>query len=446
MSTDARTSPIAHIRLRPLYFLSPALSYLFGVSIAALLVLHVLMRVIPQQPAYIRSAAEAQAWLFAVSTRAPWAAQAARVGATTLARTPVYRGLLLLIVALVPLHTAYVLYLAFWPRPGTEVPPLSPQAAERGRFEHVTQPPEEVQAKAPRLLAPLTVVAEAHPSYQEARYFARGGMWAVWGSLLFFLGFLLFAWSLYWGTTFGWETRPTIIAPGESWDVGHGSGIRISLLREEEAGAQAGDLFLVQMQGRASEANVHVIPVGKSISLGAVEVRHLDSPPGMRLQATTRGSVPIPLVTPDGQAGRDVVLVFPQSGDERTVLVPTYGLEIRVVGYASLPERGFRDRVFLFQVFGEEESPLLSEFITQSKTLEIQGITLNATVVRHAQVQAVHHPGWRWRWAGLGLALVGIVLALMRGPFRRMWMQLYSHTRGTIVQVWEDGYNIGWHK
>ena len=446
MSADAQASPIAHIRIRPLDLAPIFLAYLLGILLAGLLILHMLMLVIPQQPVYIQSPAEAQAWLYSASVSAPWVRQAARLGLTTLARSPLYRGVLLLLIALMPLHTLYALYVAFWPRPARSVPPLSPQAVERGRFEHVPKPLAQVQDMVLARLAPLTVVAEAHPSYQEARFFARGGMKAIWGTLIFLGGVFVFALSVYRAAVFGWETPPTIVAPGDSWDVGHRSGIRVSLLAEEEAGAYAGDLFLIQVQGRASEGQVYTIPEGGRVSLGAVEIRHLASPPGVRLQATTRTGAPIPLVTPDGQAGRDVVLVFPQSGDERTALIPTYGLQVRVVGYSALPERGFPGRVFLVQVLGEDETPLLSEFITESKTLELQGITLQIVVVRHALVQAVYRPGRLGRWVGLVLALLGVGVALLGGPFRRVWVQLYSHGRGTIVQVWEDRYNLGWHR
>ncbi len=95
---------------------------------------------------------------------------------------------------------------------------------------------------------------------------------------------------------------------------------------------------------------------------------------------------------------------------------------------------------------GEDETPLLSEFITESKTLELQGITLQIVVVRHALVQAVYRPGRLGRWVGLVLTLLGVGVALLGGPFRRVWVQLYSHGRGTIVQVWEDRYNLGWHR
>ncbi len=446
MSANAQASPIAHIRVRPLDLMPVLLAYAFGLLLVLLLILHLLMFLIPQQPAYIQSPAEAQAWLYTVSASAPWVAQAARLGMTTLTRTPFYRGVLLLLMALIPVHVLFTLYLAFWPLPGRFVPPLTPQAIERGRFEHVPVSLPRAQEMVLERLAPLPLVAEAHPSYQEARFFARGGMKAIWGSLLFFLGLFVFAFSLYRGAVFGWATPPTIVAPGESWDVGHGSGIRVSLLAEEEAGAFVGDLFLVQVEGRASEGNVYTIAEGAHISLNAVEIWHLASPPGVRLQATTRTGVPIPLVTPDGQAGRDVVLVFPRSGDERTVLIPTYGLQVRVVGYSALPERGFSEQVFLVQILGEDASPLLSEFMTDSKVLEIQGITVQVDMVRHAQVQAVYRPGRVGRWVGLGLALVGMVIALLGGPFRRVWVQLYSHGQGTIVQIWEDRYNLGWHR
>ncbi len=443
MSTDTIAPPTSHARVHPRHFLVVYLHTLFALALVLLLVLHGLTLVIPQQPSYIRTETEIHAWIRTAAASTPWVVQAAAVGATALLTSPLYRGVLLLIIALAVMHIFLALFLMLWPRPGTRVPPLSPWAAERGRFEHLTVPLAEAQAHVLRRLRDVTVVAEEHPSYQESRYFARGRMVAVWASVLFFVGMLVFALGLYVAAVFSWETPPMILAPGQSWDLGHGSGVRVSLLSAEEAGDRAGDLFLIQKES-ASEGQVYPIPSGASLFLGDMEIRHLDAPPGLHLQATTPAGVAVPLLTPEGHAGRNVVLVFPTSGDERTVLIPTYGLEVRVVGYSELPERGYAGQVFLLQVRAENrEAPVITEFITDVAQIAVDGLTLQVTPVRHARVQARYTPGRSLQWVGLLMALGGMVVVLWRGPFRRVWVQLYSHDRGTIVQTWEDQYILG---
>ncbi len=444
MNTSPTTATGLITRNRLGYVIPPLLAYSLGGVLAAILLLVLISRLLPQMPWYLEDPAEVHAWLLAAQRQVPMPDVLNTLGLFTITRSPLLRALLILAAVLAWLHVGYAGYLGFWPRSGTRVPPLSPQAAEGGLVRQWARPFPEMQATLQQRLSGQALVAEEHPTFEEARYFLRVGSAGVWGSLFFFLGVILIATGMYWALTFGWETPPTIIAPDQPWDLGHGTGIRVNLIRAGEDDQGPASLFFVQP--RDKEGAVYTVPVGGSVRVHGVELRHLGAPLGMSVRVTSRADTPIPLQRPDGRAGRELLLLFPTSGSERTVLIPTYGLEVRIVGYESLPERGYEGPVFLVQVIGqEEETPRYSAFIAGPTEVEVSGLRLTLNVVRHARVQAVYYPGRVVRLVGVLLALVGVLLALARGPLRRVWVQAYGDDRVTIAHAWGDVYNVGWH-
>ncbi len=409
-----------------------------------LFLIGLLLHVIPQVPDYITQENELQAWTLRTVQQHPYLSVLAPLGIFRLTHSPLMLVALLGMLVTAILHQGYALYLGWWPRGRPHVPPLSPQAAESGRLIRLTVPLAEIAPRVEEQLRQFASIYKEHPSFQESRYFARYGRAAIIGSLIFFSGVIAIGVGIYMNMTLGWETPPTVLAPGQPWTPGHNLPLRVTLQQVAPTGNKA--LFLLQEDEPGGQTTVQQIAPDHTLNMGNVHIRFLDAPLGVRITVTTQARTALPLITPDGHAGREALLFFPVSGDERTVLIPTYGYTVRIVGYERLPSRGYHQPVFLVQVLGEEsDTPLYTEFVTQSSQVKYKNLHLNIELVRHARVQALYTPGSPWRWMGLLVILMGTAVALWGGPWRRFWVQLYESRSGLIVQVWADMYNMGWH-
>ncbi len=422
------------------------LRWLLLLALVLLFVLGWLTRWLPQMPAYVTTPTDARAWLLTVTPHVPYGQQLAAWGLFALTRTPLFQGLLLGAMLATWAHLGYLFYLGRWLGTHPTVPPLSPQAAEGGAVRRVSRPLRDVFLNMQRYWQRRGTLVEEPVSFEEIRLFVREGRGGWWGSLLAFVGVLGVLTGVYLAVTQGWETRPTVLTPEQPWDVGHGTDIRVTLLAREAASPAAGPMFFVQHRRHPNRNRVYALRPGEVLRVEGVELRYLDAPLGLMLQVNSAAGTPLPLQEPTGRAGKQVALLFPTSGAEQVVIVPTYGYQIRVVGYTALPERGFTDPVFLVQVLAPDgETVIRSTFITQSTTLDAGPLSLQVRLVRHARVQAAAYPGRGLAWAGALAFLLGAAWALWRGPYRRWWIRLHEAPFGTVVQVWGDQYNMGWH-
>ena len=424
-----------------------ALRYLFAFFLLLTLFLGALTRLLPQMPPYLTNANEIRAWLLTETQGLPLGEWLNRLGAFTITRSIIFRGTLLLTIVLAWLHLFYALYLGLWPPRGTFVPPLSPIALQGYRLFQFSRRVDSIRQQVRAWLLGQGLIAEEHPTYQESRFFLRRGTRGAYASALFFLGVVCLWAAMYWGVTRGWMTSPVVLAPGQPWDIGHGTRIRLTLRGQGTTGnGRPGALFLVQVHGREEETTVRAISLGGSIRVDGVTVRYLEAPLGLSVSVTDRADTPVPVQTAEGGAGKEAVLLFPTSGTERIVLLPMHGLQIRVVGYNALPERGYTGPVFLVQVLSEDNpTPRLSTFVDGNADLDVDGLQVHLRLVRHAKVQAVAYPGRRGRWAGALLALLGALAAILWGPLERVWVQVFGNEHVTLVQVWGEMYNLGWH-
>ena len=420
--------------LRHAFLFFTLLLFLFGLA----------THIIPQAPGYLTRESDLQSWVLHTTQQHPALAPFTSLGIFTLTRSPILIATLFGMIITAVLHQGYAAYLGRWPRSTVRVPPLSPQAGESGRLVRITAPLADIASRLERHLRAHTTIFKEHPSFQETRYFVRQGRGAITGSIIFFLGAIAVGLGIYLNVALGWETAPTVVAPNQPWAPGHNIPLRVVLQDVDESGDRA--LFLVQKDEPGGTATAHHLTPHHTLNIGNLHIRFLDAPLGVRVSATARAHATLPLITPDGHAGRDALLFFPTSGDERTVLIPTYGYTVRIVGYEHLPSRGYTGPVFLVQLLGEDnDTPLYTEFVTQPTRLKYKNIYLNIELVRHARIQGVYTPGNPWRWLGLLFVLLGAGWALWRGPWRRFWVQLYESRNGVIVQVWADMYNLGWH-
>jgi len=430
---------------QPTAFLA-ALPHLFGLALLLLLALSVLTRILPQLPGHITGRPEAQAWLLRTSRLYPLGTWLAALGLFAITRTIFFRALLLSIGVLATVQVGYACYLLLWPRRGEAAVPLSPQAAESGHVRHEAQPFSATAQRIRTHLLAYGLVAEARPQGGELRLFARRGAYGALGSALFFLGTFLVMTGIYWGLTLGWQTSPVILAPGQSWDVGHETGLRVDL--RSAGGKSAGELTsILFVQRQDKSPSVVAIRLGRKVRVDDVYLVHTAIPLGVALRATDPAGTAIPLQTPTGRAGREITLLFPAAGTERLVLIPSHNMEVRIVGYPALPERGYTGPVFLIQITTQgRDTPLYSEFITGDRDIHLQRLTLTVRVVYHAQIYAAYYPGRGARVLGTFLLLLGAALALVGGPLRRLWVQVFGDEAGTVVRVWGDVYNLGWHR
>ncbi len=438
-------APIRSIRtVHWIYVVAALLRHGFLFFTGLLLLLGIATLAIPQVPSYITQENDLQAWTLQTIQQHPYLAPLAPLGIFKLTRSPLMLAVLLGMIVTAILHQGYAFYLGWWPRGSTHIPPLSPQAAESGRLVRVVAPLADISAQVENHLRRFAPVRKEHPSFQETRYFVRYGRGAIVGSIIFFLGTAIVGVSIYLNITLGWETPPTVLAPAQPWTPGHNIPLRVTLQRVDPSGENA--LFLLQKDEPGGQTTAQQITPNHTLNVGNVHIRFWDAPLGVRITVTAQAQTALPLITPDGHAGREAILFFPESGDERTVLIPTYGYTVRVVGYERLPSRGYAGPVFLVQLLGEgSDTPLYTEFVTQPTQVRYKNLHLNIELVRHARVQAIYTPGSPWRWLGLLLILLGTGTALWWGPWRRFWVQLYESRSGLIVQIWADMYNVGWH-
>ncbi len=436
-STNLRSGPrFAH--LFPLL-----LPWTFGLTLLIIFVLGTLTRLLPQIPPYL-SPHERDVWLLTLGQRSPYVARLYPIGLLTITHTPTFRGLLLVALVLAWLHVAYALYLGTWPLAKGNVPPLHPIALESEHLWHVREPLEKVRGRVGPRLRGRYRVAEMHISYQEARYFARRGKGGTWGSLLFFLGTIVFLAFTYLGITQGWITRPRVLVPESPWNIEQAHATQLILHHIEREGTTSRAYLLVQT--RDEEPRAYTVPLGKSIHVGGIDIRYVSTLIGVGIEATTEVGTPIPLQTPEGSGERRLVLLFPRSGTERIVLLPTLGLHMRVVGYTALPTRGYTHPVFLVQIFDENGNLIYNDFVDKDGQITVRHITFHIRRVDGARFQALHYPGHEGRLGGWALLLVGTLWALLGDPLRRLWVQVFGDERSTVVRAWGDVYNIGWHK
>ncbi len=426
---------------------STALTVIVVGTAAFALFLGLLTRFLPQMPTYVYQTPQAQTWLLQVAPRYPFLVGGSLESLFYITRTSIFRGLLLVLVFVPWLHIGYALYLAFWPRRGTAVPPLTPQATESSGVRQVTVPFRDLQAQTQRHLERNGLVAVEHPSFDETRFFIRQSPWAIGASVLAYVGLALVGLGIYMATTFGWETPPVILAPEQPWDIGHGTGLRLTLLDRQVATPPDAEVFFVQYLAAPERNVVRAIQPGQKFTLNGLTLHYLDNALGLALRVQDPAGTPLPLQPPGGRTANEMTLLFPTSGSEEIVLLPTLGYQLRAVGYAALPERGYTTPVILLQVIDRDgKTTLYSAFLADSQQISVKGLLINARLVPHARVQVTAYPGRRIAWAGALGFLVGALWSCLRGPFRRWWIRLQEVPRGTVVQVWGDMYNMGRHR
>ncbi len=425
--------------------LSDLLTGLTTGALLLILLLGITSRVLPQMPPYLQDTPQASTWLLQAQQSFPYLQSFP--GLFTITRTPLFRGTLLFLILCTWLHVGYAVYLGFWPRRGTQVPPLSPQAMESSGIWQIPTPFRELQARLRQHLSPRGLVAIDHPAFNETRFFIRYPLSALSATLMLFLSTGLVALGLYLGVTFGWETPPVTLAPGQPWDVGHGTGLRLTLLDRQVVDPPNARAIFVQYLDTPDRNIVRAVQPGQRLSLDGVTLHYLDNALGLALQVIDRAGTPLPLQTPSGRTENTITLLFPASGSEEVVLLPTLGYQLRAVGYTALPERGYTSPVILLQLIDRDgQTVLYNEFLATSRRLTVEGLTVDARLVPHVQVQITAYPGrWLVLTGGLG-ALLATLLGLRTGPFRRWWVRLQEAPTGTVVQAWSDMYNMGRHR
>ncbi len=433
---------------RSLILLLFLLRSLFGLGLIVLSLLILVSFLTPQLPPYLTQPHEIDAWLLATRREVPLSTLWQRLGLFAVTRSPAFQGTVLFSLWLAWLHAFYALYLGLWPASPSHIPPVSPIAAEGGRVFQLNRNIDDVLDHVRAWASAHGLVVEEHPSYQESRFFTRLGRGGAYGSALFFLGVVLFLGGLFWGTTRGWTTPPIVLSPGQPWDIGHDTGVRVTLRGEgTTANGHASTLFLIEVHGQKTQTTVRAIPRGEAILVAGVSLRYLKTSLGVRVSASDPAGTPVPIQTPQGIAEREAILQFPTSGTERSVFLPMQGLQVRVVGYTALPERGYSGPVFLVQVLADGKSvPEVSTFLKQNTMMKVGGLQIHIDLVHQAQVQAAHYPGGNSRLAGTVLTLLGALIAIMRGPLQRVWIQVVGHETLSLAQVWGEQYNLGWHR
>ncbi len=446
MSSATQESPTNAVpALRFAILLPFLLAWSFGLVLVVLLCLGLVSQLFPQQPPYL-TPHEIEIWLLSVQHKTPYTRWLYRMGFFAVTRTLLFRGLILSAILLSWLHVAYAAYLSLWPRKGGPVPPLHPIAGEGGHLWHLKEPLDTVKTRIKNRLHPLPLVAEMHPSFQEARYFFRIGHGGAWGSITFFIGVILFLSALYWGLTHSWVTRPVVLVPGRPWTIKQARSLQIILHHVDRAGTRPRAHILVQSEEEGGNSQGYTLLQGQTLRVRKLYIRYLDTLVGLSLEAVDREGTPVPVQPPEGGGERQVILLFPESGTERLVFLPTQGIHIRVVGYTSLPQRGFSHPVFLVQLLDETGELLYSDFIDKEAHITVHHITVHVKPTEGVRFQAFAYPGASARALGFLLVIIGFLWALFKGPLRRLWIQVFGNERTTIVQGWGDVYNVGWHK
>jgi hypothetical protein len=257
------------------------------------------------------------------------------------------------------------------------------------------------------------------PACVYARRHSAGGL----GPLLGYLGALVVLIGLLVNGLYGWQAADLALAPGGETVLAPAPNTKIELSAIGGTERAAVSAITVTRDGitRAGALN-YAWP----FRWGNLWIAQRATGPALAVSAQDAAGKALELQRQTGSEPAQVLsLAFTASETEQTFLAPAQSIAFRAVSYPSLPERGFSGPVFLVEAYRGDNpsSPILVQFVSDTKQVAIDGVTYTLRREQHAVFQAAYQPGLIVLLTGGLLLLVAAVLALWWGPVET-WVEL----------------------
>jgi len=388
----------------------------------------------PQLPLALRSDPAGQAaWLQYHSQSVFWGDFWRRLVFFDLQHALWWRGSVMLVGFLFWIRFGDALRLLFWPRGNrSHIFPLTRTAAalpaRQSRFT-ATEGITEADTLAMDEMHRCGIIAGQETAGPARQVFAYGPLAGLRAYFLTAVGGLLLVGGLLTNSYLSWALPFQHLSAGQQWTAKrHSLQVQLDTIRDARAGYPVASVIITESKKVYRED----IPLGRTAMIGTLRFTFFDVRPRVQITVTGPNHVLLPLQTVNGQVKEKADLSFAASGTEQNLLLPTADLALRVVGYKSLPEKGFAGPVFLVQTYKiDSEQPTLSQFVSKNSEIRIdEALSLHVTVQREMSLAVQSEPG---RWliiSGLILLLLGTLAAFL-WPLRRCWAQ-YWVTDGQI--------------
>ncbi len=224
---------------------------------------------------------------------------------------------------------------------------------------------------------------------------------AIWQGLLE-LGLLLLVGLLAWQLRAGWQSDALIVAPGETVSLApyaaqslqmDGDGQMIRLCCQPEA--------TMSLNGGRMRIDGLSVAVQRLLPVLQVQAQSAQGP--LSLQSVDGGEI-----------GTTLLLQFPQERSERAVAIPARNLVLVAVAQ--------NDDRFQLQLRDVENTPIISDEITQSGELLWQDVRIAVQVTHAGVLQVRYRPGGWLLWPAGLMALFGLC-AVWRWPYVRLGLR-----------------------
>ncbi len=330
--------------------------------------------------------------------------------------------------------------LLLWPRFNrSHVPPLTRTAAavpaQQSHFpasEGIT----EADTLAMDTMHRCGIIAGLETVGPARQVFAYGPLAGLRAYLLIAIGGLLLVGGLLTNSYLSWALPFHPLSAGQQWtEKQHNFQVQLNAIRDSRDGYPAASMAITRGQSVDQEA----IPLGHATTIGDLRFAFVDAWPHLQITAIGAKGALLPMQTVNGQVKEKADLSFAASGTERNLLLSATTLALRIVGYKSLPEKGFTGPVFLVQVYKiDGEQPIASQFVDHDGAIRINDALTLRFAIQREMILAVNSEPGRWLvLAGLMLSMIGTLAAFL-WPLRRCWAQYWVTDRQIFFRRWGE--------
>ncbi len=418
------------------FFRSPRLAFWLMVVVAALCVLGTLFPQASSQAAP-DSIAYAQWWAGVQERFGSWAGPLAALGLFDVYDALWFRLPLAVLLFNLLICTADRLSATWQSVTQAQVRQKESFFAEgEGRVTFTTQLPVEQMLN--RLREALRVALYRVRTEEEssvAYLCADRFRWAELGPVVIHLGLVIVAVGAVVSRGYAWREKGVTVAPGQTYQVGHGSDLSLRLdavqVDRDPDGAPRQVLSHVTLlPGEQPD----VIGVNWPVFHRGVAFYQSGYGPAVRVRAFGEGgrSLELQTSTDETAAEPEAILLFPGEGSERYVAVSARGIVVRLTFYESLPEQDVWEPVFVVQGYrGNAVQPFFTTLLQKSGPVNVGGVRIELTLDHYAVWQVVRDPGVPIAIVGLALVVAGVV-AVVFFPHTRLWA-LVAEEKGEVT-------------